>query len=79
MHCGQWSHRRCVSRGCTCKKESGCTTDLERQVQMGGRLAGSCEAPREVMRPGLRQGDGVEGMALRELKGWITWGPMERA
>ena len=46
---------------------------------MGGKLAGSCEAPREVMRPGLRQGDGVEGMALRELKGWITWGPMERA
>lgn len=46
---------------------------------MGGKLAGSCEAPREVMRPGLRQGDGVEGMALRELKGWITWGPMEKA
>lgn len=41
------------------------------QVQMGdkGQLADSCETRTEVLRPGLRQGDGAEEMALGELKG----------
>ena len=72
--CALWavgSQGRCVSRGSTCMKESGCTIDLERQVQVGDKrqLADSCETRREVMRPGLRQGDGAEEVALGEFKG----------
>lgn len=52
-------------------EESGCTIDLERQVQVGDKrqLADSCETRTEVMRPGLRQGDEAEEMALGEFKG----------
>lgn len=56
LGCALGSHKRCISRGWTFLKESGCT--VERQVPMGGKgqLAGDCEARSEVERPELRQG-----------------------
>ena len=42
-----------------------------------GQLAGGCKARRELQIPGPRQGDGEEGMALRELDGWTAWELME--
>lgn len=57
-------------QGCTCIKESGCTIDLERQVQMGDKrqLAESCETRREVT-TWTEAGDGAEEMAFGESKG----------
>ena len=51
--CALWavgSQGRCVSRGCSCMEESGCTIDLERQVQVGDKrqLARSDEHTSEL-------------------------------